>query len=685
MVIIIAIIVFYIFSYEKDFKIGVLLPLTGPQSVDSRELLDWANQNLNDNGGISGRKVTLVYKDTASGDTVKLARELLNDKSVNIVIGPQSSVEVQEIAPLFIKMKTILISPMATSGDLFRQFGKKKFFWRTCQGDEAQVRVILQILAEKGVSRISLLARNDAYGKTFYDWMGFYAVEYGLELLSMNQFEKGKDVSEAVRDSLLGEPEYIIVAAFPEDAVKIERKVNEYGSKTRVILTDAAETQYTVDNSGEGTELVTPMADPDSGFEEAYKNEFGYYPWDYAASTYDAYTLATCTLARREYVRQQHLKENLEESFATLVYGSGAEYRWSDIALAIQSIIEGELPRIYGATGKLAFDKEFGVDPVESYYGYNVIQTRQGVKDFYFVKAINSSDSLQYGALSPDASAGQTRASQKFSEINKVVKSTEISPKKDAWAVIVATSNGWENYRHQADALAVSDMLCDNGFADERIILFSADDVPWSPQNPLPGDVHHTIGGENLRSGASIDYSGDKVTWENVRNVLLGNKTAETPEVLESTSGSQVFVYFADHGKTKTLPFAYGPGLKDTELAKLIDEMYTRGKYRQMFIMTEMCFGESLAEKITAPEAVYFTGASKMESSFGASFDSEINQWLADDFTTRTLELMRENPSLSIELLYLTVYERVIGSHVKLVNYENFGNLTAPIRDFIYP
>jgi ABC-type branched-subunit amino acid transport system substrate-binding protein len=69
-------------------KIGVLLPMNG--DVEFREPLEWAKDTINSQGGVGGRQVELVYKDTGTGDTLRLAQELLDDDSVRIVIGPHS-------------------------------------------------------------------------------------------------------------------------------------------------------------------------------------------------------------------------------------------------------------------------------------------------------------------------------------------------------------------------------------------------------------------------------------------------------------------------------------------------------------------------------------------------------------------------------------------------------------------
>ncbi|MEI7857150.1 MAG: ABC transporter substrate-binding protein, partial [Methanomicrobiales archaeon] len=121
-------------------RIGVLLPITG--DIEFKEPLDWARDTINSQGGIAGRQVELVYKDTGSGNITKLAQELLNDDSVRIVIGPDKSVDLYALAPGFIAKKKVLISPAATSGDILRAFGKSGYIWRTVEGDVAQVKII---------------------------------------------------------------------------------------------------------------------------------------------------------------------------------------------------------------------------------------------------------------------------------------------------------------------------------------------------------------------------------------------------------------------------------------------------------------------------------------------------------------------------------------------------------------
>lgn len=245
-----------------------------------------------------------MYRNTGSGNTSQLAGELLADDSIRIVIGPPTSDDVYMLAPEFIEKQKLLISPLATSGDIVRAFGKKGYFWRTTQGDVAQVNTIIGLLDGKGVHRIALLTENSTYGRTFYDWTGFFATENGLDLVSIRQFEPGSPTLNAnVADALKENPEYLIAACGPSDAVTIRRAMDQSGKPVKLFLTDDAVSPDLIRSLGpaaEGIEGTSPGADPTTGFAVAYREKFGHEPTDYAAPAYDALLLAAYTTARQD-------------------------------------------------------------------------------------------------------------------------------------------------------------------------------------------------------------------------------------------------------------------------------------------------------------------------------------------------------------------------------------------------
>jgi len=80
---------------------------------------------------------------------------------------------------------------------------------------------------------------------------------------------------------------------------------------------------------------------------------------------------------------------------------------------------------------------------------------------------------------------------------------------------------------------------------------------------------------------------------------------------------------------------------------------------------------------------LFLSDASDKEVSYGANYNERIDQWLADNFTYQFLGEVKRNPSQSIADFYTNVYQNVDGSHVTILNYQNFSNLIqTPISDF---
>uniref|UniRef100_A0A803PBB8 Legumain prodomain domain-containing protein n=1 Tax=Cannabis sativa TaxID=3483 RepID=A0A803PBB8_CANSA len=126
-----------------------------------------------------------------------------------------------------------------------------------------------------------------------------------------------------------------------------------------------------------------------------------------------------------------------------------------------------------------------------------------------------------------------------------------ISNNGTKWAVLVAGSNGWGNYRHQADVCHAYQILKKSGMKDENIIVFMYDDIANSPENPHPGIIINSPNGSDVYHGVPKDYTGENVTVNNLFAAILGNKsgiTGGSGKVVESGPDDYIFIYYTDHG-----------------------------------------------------------------------------------------------------------------------------------------
>ena len=90
--------------------------------------------------------------------------------------------------------------------------------------------------------------------------------------------------------------------------------------------------------------------------------------------------------------------------------------------------------------------------------------------------------------------------------------------KKNHWAVIMAGSNTFGNYRHQADTNHAVQIMLKNGIPRDHIIHLSYDDVANSSQNPYPGQLFNApldsgvsqaeLDAANVYDASNTDYKG---------------------------------------------------------------------------------------------------------------------------------------------------------------------------------
>ncbi|XP_047325580.1 vacuolar-processing enzyme-like [Impatiens glandulifera] len=190
------------------------------------------------------------------------------------------------------------------------------------------------------------------------------------------------------------------------------------------------------------------------------------------------------------------------------------------------------------------------------------------------------------------------------------------------WAVLIAGSNGYWNYRHQADVCHAYQILRKGGIKEENIVVFMYDDIADNEENPRPGVIINSPNGDDVYKGVPKDYTGESVTVDNFFAVILGNKTATkggSGKVVESGPNDHIFIYYTDHGGPGMLGMPTYPYLYADHLIEVLKKKHASGTYKSLVFYLEACESGSIFEGLL-PEGLNIyatTAANAEESSWG--------------------------------------------------------------------
>ncbi|KAE9421663.1 hypothetical protein Angca_010220, partial [Angiostrongylus cantonensis] len=249
--------------------------------------------------------------------------------------------------------------------------------------------------------------------------------------------------------------------------------------------------------------------------------------------------------------------------------------------------------------------------------------------------------------------------------------------KADIHVLLVAGSNGWWNYRHQADIAHAYHLMRNNGIPESNIIVMMYDDIANDPENPYPGKLFNRPHGHDLYQGLKIDYKKSSVNHENFLNILKGNATGVkggNGRVIESNPNDRIFVYFTDHGAVGVIAFPEGM-LTVKQLNTALNWMHENDRYNQLVFYLESCESGSMFEKVLKSTInVYaITAANSHESSWGTYCNNDMGlPCLGDLFS---VNWMRDSDQKDINVETLEEQYKHVKRLTNLSHVMHFGDL----------
>lgn len=654
----------------RTYKVAVVMPKER-QEVWTRTA-QWALDNLAESqAGLPEEvKLSLQWFDENSPEIDIDLKNISNDDSYVAIIGPYSSQKAHTAAELCAKSGKTLILPIATSAEVQRIYANVNNIWNLTQSDISQCELMLSqaILSESW--NVSLIASDDDYGKSFSDWFAYQAEELGInvkDIFICSSENEIKSATNTVAANFKYGDHLLLALSQEKFAVAFDNEVGmlkENSKNFKFPLVLCSDVMNSPNLSGQLKNLtyegLSPCAAPSSGFAKAYNVKFGCEPSNGEAHLYDAISLLTLALSIDA--------EDHDNGILELVQGREEWNRsWlpADMHDTFAMLQAGGRPDVSGVTGDWTFDERHHSSVLNTTYSHWILRNGQ-----YFTLEYLSADGGQRTTSTLQAWDVQQQKFQQFSSSQEDRKYPEYSGRN--WAVVIGTSDKWAYYRHQADALAMYQLLKRHGYDDDHIILIIADNIAYDSRNIYPGIVRVRPNGENVYEGAVVDYKIGDIKIPDLKAIFTGQKSEKYPEVITPDKHDNVVVFWCGHGAKNSLMWGSDDVVYGYQIADLIQSM----TYRKMLWSMDACYSGTIGEACEGiPGLLVITSANAYEPSKADMKDPEMGIWLSNGFTREFQETVDAKPDIILRDLYYELARNTVGSHTTVYNVENYGNM----------
>ena len=255
-----------------------------------------------------------------------------------------------------------------------------------------------------------------------------------------------------------------------------------------------------------------------------------------------------------------------------------------------------------------------------------------------------SLDAMPFAMLSPVRCSAFLLSLLLAAVLLAVPAAGTLAPHTSNWAVLVATSRFWFNYRHLANVLSLYRTVKRLGIPDSQILLLLPDDMACNPRNAFPGTVYNNAARALDLYGDSIevDYRGYDVTVENFLRLLTDRWSADVPrgKRLGSDAGSNVLVYMTGHGGKEFLKFQDAEEIGSWDLADAFAQMWAKRRYRELLFMIDTCQANTLYERFYAPNVIATGSSAVDQSSYSHHADADVGVAVIDRWTYYILDFL---------------------------------------------
>ena len=352
-------------------KIGMLTALTGalaPFGPPIQHGADLAVEQINEAGGIMGRELELIVRDTGTAEAIgrDAAAKLVEIDGVPALIGALSSGVTLASSSVTIPNQVVQISPASTSPAI-TDLEDNDFLFRTTVSDAFQGVVQADLALDLGYKNVSVIYVNNPYGK-------------GLALVFKKNFEaKGGKVLamvpyEGEKPSYRGEVEQVIrvnpdainVIAYPVDGNKQLVEAIELGYVGKFLFCDGMKGEAVA--AGPASKFIegsfgtaAGAMPPPEQFTADFNERFEPSAVPYNREAYDAAVLIALAIRKAgpSFLKLSRAEQGvaIRDNLRAVANPPGEEITYGELEKAFDLLTEGKEIDYRGVSGPIVFDE----------------------------------------------------------------------------------------------------------------------------------------------------------------------------------------------------------------------------------------------------------------------------------------------------------------------------------------
>lgn len=686
--------------------------------------IDWALDNIAAAQKNLSSKIVLNlrYHDEDTEDLDRLAYNLTHPEeggdTCHAIIGPYYSAHASTILRYAGRNRMPIVMPTCTSAELQRTNARYTYAWFLTESDITQCEMMVSSAANANIRNVALIYSDDTYGQSFRDWFGYYATEQQCNVVGLCEYKPTDNLNAFIQEvaTQCGDQKVMFCFALSNarDYARASQKIYEacadledlsFFFNIHTIFADVAYDELVVSDDNLIMNYgIAPTSSPVYGFTQAYEAKYECGVLGGFAQVYDALTIIALGAAHMQDNGDNCLVNGLQVKYTEAPFlpgltdhmrsvvscksGPSANWDVNGLTLAFSEIAAGHDVNLTGATGSLNFDEETYTKILNTTYLLWTRKYDRGKEHFVIEPLVYlSTEGTSTQASTTTLWQMDNKLNQKIDDISTVHQLPDVT---DRWAVVISPSTSWANYRHQADAFAMYQLLRSHGYDDDHIILIVEDNLADDEHNIYPGqifversdesDITDIFVNDNVKKNAVVDYHFSDLTPDDISDIMLGRRSDRLQHVISPSSGSDVLFFWSGHGGSNDGPLWGNEDARQSfgahRIRDIVQQMDDADMYRRMLFAIETCYSGKWGKALEGlPDVLILTAATDIETSKADIYNRDLGVYLSNAFARTFRRQIHQNNDITIYNLYRELFKTTKGSHVSLYNQQNYGSV----------